>query len=39
MNPELSAKFVAILDRYENREISAEQALIEIQVAVADDNE
>jgi hypothetical protein len=39
MNPELSAKFVAILDRYESREISAEQALIEIQVAVADDNE
>lgn len=39
MNPELSAKFVAIFDRYENREISADEALVEIQVAVANDNE
>lgn len=39
MNPELSAKFVAILNRYDNGEINAEQALIEIQVAVANDNE
>jgi hypothetical protein len=39
MNEELSAEFVAIFDRYEAREINAEQALIEIQIAVANDNE
>lgn len=39
MNPELSAKFVAILDRYETRFINAEEALIEFQVAVAEDKE
>jgi hypothetical protein len=37
MNDELAEKFVAILDRYEAREISAEEALIEIQIAVAND--
>ena len=39
MNPELAKHFVAILDAYEAREISAEEALIKIQVAVANDNE
>jgi len=39
MNDELAEVFTAILDRYESREISAEEALIEIQVAVANDNE
>ena len=39
MNPELSAKFVAILNRYEYGNINAEQALVEIQVAVANDKE
>jgi hypothetical protein len=39
MNDELAEKFVAILDRYEAREIDAEEALIEIQIAVANDNE
>lgn len=39
MNEQLSAEFMAILDRYEAREINAEQALIEIQIAVAEDNE
>lgn len=38
MNAELAKVFVAILNRYEAREISAEEALIEIQIAVADDN-
>jgi hypothetical protein len=39
MNDQLSAEFVAIMDRYEAREINAEEALIEIQIAVANDNE
>lgn len=39
MNNELAKEFVAIIDRYDNGEINAEQALIEIQVAVANDNE
>jgi hypothetical protein len=39
MNDELAEVFTAILDRYESREISAYQALEEIQVAVANDNE
>ena len=39
MNPELAEKFVAILNAYEDRKISAEEALIEIQIAVANANE
>jgi hypothetical protein len=39
MNELLAAEFVAILDRFEAREINAEEALIEIQIAVAKDNE
>jgi hypothetical protein len=39
MNETLSAEFVAILDRYEAREINADEALIYIQIAVAEDNE
>ena len=39
MNPELAKKFVAILNAYEDREISAEEALIRIQIAVANANE
>jgi len=39
MNPELAKKFVAILDAYEARQISAEEALIDIQIAVANANE
>jgi hypothetical protein len=39
MNPELAKKFVAILNAYEDREIGAEEALIRIQVAVANANE
>ena len=39
MNPEIAKKFVAILNAYEDREISAEEALIRIQIAVANANE
>jgi hypothetical protein len=39
MNPELAKQFVAILDAYEARQISAEEALIDIQIAVANANE
>ena len=39
MNAELSAAFVAILDRYESGEINADQALVYIQIAVVDSNE
>jgi hypothetical protein len=39
MNPELAKHFVAILNAYEDREISAEEALIRIQIAVANANE
>ena len=39
MNPELAKHFVAILNAYEAREISAEEALIDIQIAVANANE
>jgi hypothetical protein len=39
MNDELSAAFVAILDRYESGQINADEALIDIQIAVADSNE
>ena len=39
MNEQLSAEFTAILDRYENGDIHAEQALVEIQIAVANDGE
>ena len=39
MNDELSAAFVSILDRYEAGEINADEALVYIQIAVAEDNE
>ena len=39
MNEQLSAEFVAILERYEAREINADEALIEIQIAVENDRE
>jgi hypothetical protein len=39
LNDELAAEFVAIIDRFEAREINAEEALTEIQIAVAKDSE
>lgn len=39
MNEDLAKEYVAILNRYNAGEISAEQALIEIEVAVANSNE
>ena len=39
MNPQLSAAFKNILDRYEARFINADEALVYIQIAVAEDNE
>jgi hypothetical protein len=39
MNPQLSAAFKNILDRYEARFINADEALTEIQIAVANERE